>query len=62
MADPKVLSIEDAAKVIGVSKATLKRLIDSGNMPSVLIGPRRRVVLITDIDAYLQAHRTIKDR
>jgi excisionase family DNA binding protein len=54
---PQVLSLKDAATYSGVSHGTIRRQVDTGELPSVLVGPRRRVILISDMDAFLQSRR-----
>jgi excisionase family DNA binding protein len=39
------LSIEDVSRVFGVSWKTVKRMIDDGEIPSISVGKRKRVLL-----------------
>lgn len=49
----RVLSPKQAMKALGVSKATLFGLLRTGELPSILLGPRIRKIRIEEIDAYL---------
>jgi len=51
-----LLSVPDAADVLGVSPVTTRRLIRSGDLPSVRVGDR---VLIepSAVRAFIDAHR-----
>jgi excisionase family DNA binding protein len=47
------LSIEAACAYLDISRPTLYRLMDSGNLKSFHIG-RRRLCLKSDLDAFLE--------
>ena len=42
-ADPRLLTVREAAKVLGIGRSTLYELMASGGMESVVIGRSRRV-------------------
>ncbi len=48
------LTIEQAAAVLGVSRPTMIRLVDSGKLPTRLVGTHRRLSL-RDVLAYREA-------
>jgi excisionase family DNA binding protein len=48
-----VLSPKQAMEALGVSKATLFSLLRTGELPSVLLGPRIRKIRVEEITAYL---------
>jgi excisionase family DNA binding protein len=47
-----LMTLEEAARWLGVSRHTIGRWIDDGELRSVLVGSRRKV-RPADIDAYL---------
>lgn len=53
----RLLSVAEAADVLGVSYQKTWRLIYSGALPTVRIG-RRRLIAPDDIRAFISAHRT----
>jgi excisionase family DNA binding protein len=44
-----MLSVGEAAASLGVSRRTLRRLLEQGTIPSVAPSPRRRVVDLRDV-------------
>jgi excisionase family DNA binding protein len=48
----KALSVVEAGRAVGISRATIYRLIDQGRLASVKIGSRR-LVPVGEIDALL---------
>lgn len=40
---PEAVDVDEAARLMSVSPSTAKRLVDSGELPSLLIGRLRRV-------------------
>jgi len=48
-----LVSIQSAAKLLGISKCFLYRLTESGEVPSVKIG-RKRLVRISDIEKIVE--------
>ena len=50
---PAGLSVNASAAYISVSRATMYRILDSGEIASGLIG-RRRIIMRRDLDAYLE--------
>jgi excisionase family DNA binding protein len=53
MPGPAGLSVNASAAYISVSRATMYRILDSGEIASGLIG-RRRIIRRMDLDAYLE--------
>jgi excisionase family DNA binding protein len=56
IAEPAALSIEAAARYIGIGRNSMYKLFDQGEVPTIKIS-RRRLVLRTDLDAYLERQR-----
>lgn len=56
MSEVFTLSMREAARYAGVSRAHLYPLVMSGDLPSVLIG-RRRMVLREDLESFLRERR-----
>jgi excisionase family DNA binding protein len=50
----KLISIDEAATVLAVSRATAQRLIDSGRLPAITIasGKRKRLQRVDEKDLY----------
>lgn len=51
-----VLSINEAAAVLGVERSTIYRLLRTGELQAIRVGQRRRF-RPEDIDAYLERNR-----
>lgn len=51
--NPAALSVDEAYTYLGIGRAHLYRLMDSGEVPSLHIG-RRRLVLRKDLDDFLE--------
>ena len=51
-----MLSVDDAARRLGISRATLYQLADRGGLRTVKVG-RRRLVAASDLAAYIEATR-----
>jgi hypothetical protein len=51
---PRSLNLADASKYAGVSQWTLSEAIMTGNLPAKWAG-RNRIVLVKDVDAWLDA-------
>ena len=52
-AEPVAVSVGEAAKRLGISRAHLYGFVMSGELPSVLLG-RRRVIALTALRAWLE--------
>jgi hypothetical protein len=53
-----VYTYNEAAEIAGVARRTLERLIAIGQGPAIIeLSPRRRGILKTDLQAWLQRHR-----
>lgn len=55
-----VLNVKEAAEYIGVSRSQLYTLMDAGEIPVVRVSTARRVLLIEDLNAYLESKRSSK--
>lgn len=51
-----MLSINEAADVLGITRATVYRLLRTGELQSVRVGKRRKF-RPEDLDAYLERNR-----
>lgn len=49
----KLLTVEDVADVLGISRSKVYELISSGALPSVRIGRSRRV-RVSDLDVFVE--------
>jgi excisionase family DNA binding protein len=56
----ELLSIKDAAAYIGVSKASLYRLIGAGALPSVHVLKRKQLISRHDLDTYVNERRSFR--
>ena len=54
MSDPKLLPLDAVTSQLNVSKATLYRLFDRGELRAVHIG-RKRLVAATELDRYVRS-------
>lgn len=56
-ADFKLYTTSEAAAVLGVSLKTLRKWLDSGDIPHTRLGPAARLIRIRaeDIEAFLRA-------
>lgn len=57
MSSVLAVSIPAAAKLAGISRALLFRLLADGNGPRTLAIGRRRLVMVADLEAWLLAKR-----
>jgi excisionase family DNA binding protein len=55
---PRLVSIEEAARQLGVHPLTIRRLFNRGELPTVRVG-RRRLIPQEAIDAYIRAHTEV---
>ena len=51
-----MLSVNEAARVLGVERSTLYRLLRAGELQAVRVGKRRKF-RPEDLDAYLERNR-----
>jgi excisionase family DNA binding protein len=51
-----VLSVNEAARVLGVERSTIYRLLRTGELQAVRVGKRRKF-RPEDLDAYLERNR-----
>ena len=55
----KLLTIDDVARVLGISRGSVYRLMRSGELLAIRIGERARFEP-TDVRAYLERHREVQ--
>jgi excisionase family DNA binding protein len=53
---PELLTVEQVAELLKLSKATLWNWINAGTFPAVRVGDRRFRIKRSDLDAYLDAN------
>lgn len=53
----QLLTTQQAADILGVSRPTVVKLIDGGQLPAETPGKRRRMVKLTDLMAYRKQRR-----
>ena len=56
MAKDELLTVEEAADWLAISKPTLWRMIRRGEIPVVKIGKRTIRIKLSDIEDYIQAN------
>lgn len=56
MAHNELLTIEEAADWLAISKPTLGRMIRRGEIPVVKIGQRNIRIKLSDIESYIEKH------
>lgn len=49
----KTISVEDAGKILGVSRPTAYALVKQGKLPVLKLGPHKFVVPISALEKYL---------
>ena len=54
MSEPLAVSINEAAHRIGVGRSTCYQLINNGELPSIVVGERRRVVPVRSLEEYVR--------
>lgn len=54
------LTMREVAETLGLSEATIRKLVRSQEIPALRIGPAGKTVRIAavDLEAYIQAHKT----
>ncbi len=55
---PKHIDVQKFAEIIGVSKSTAYRIVDSGKIKSVRLSERRRVIFKEDLLEWIEASAT----
>jgi excisionase family DNA binding protein len=53
--DDRVVSLPEAAHIVGVSKDTLRRCAKRGELRILQLSPRRRGVRLSDLKLYLES-------
>lgn len=59
--EPLAVSVEVAAKMIGVCGKTVRNLIEAKELPSRKIG-RRRVIRVVDLQAFLRGDHSTGEK
>lgn len=62
MADYKLLTMEEVARVLGVSLKTVYRWIDAGELPVSLIGERTYRIFERDLIKFIYSRQIKKKR
>lgn len=60
MSFPTFLSVADVAEVLYVSKMTVYRMVENGELPALKINKRTYRIRQEDLDAYIAANMTRK--
>ena len=55
-----LLTYTETATALSVSRRTLCRLVETGELPSIMIGKRRRRFHVRDLEAFIEARRIPK--
>ena len=58
MSFPTFLSVADVAEVLYVSKITVYRMVENGELPALKINKRTYRIRQEDLDAYIAANMT----
>lgn len=58
MSFPTFLSVADVAEVLYVSKMTVYRMVENGDLPALKINKRTYRIRQEDLDAYIAANMT----
>lgn len=58
MSFPTFLSVADVAEVLYVSKMTVYRMVENGDLPALKINNRTYRIRQEDLDAYIAANMT----
>lgn len=58
MSFPTFLSVAEVAEVLCVSRMTVYRLVESGDLPALKINGRTHRIRQVDLDAYIAANMT----
>lgn len=58
MSFPTFLSVADVAEVLCVSKMTVYRMVENGELPALKINKRTYRIQKEDLDAYIAANMT----
>lgn len=51
---PDLLSIKQASQIVGLSEKTVRRFIESGELPAHRVGPKAVRIYRSDLDAFIQ--------
>lgn len=61
IAAPQLLTVGQVADVLQLSRRTVQRLIDVGDLPAVRLGPRSLRVPLERLNEALEHHSTITE-
>ncbi|MBW3659612.1 MAG: helix-turn-helix domain-containing protein [Actinobacteria bacterium] len=56
MTRTRLITVVEAAEMIGLSRSKVYELLADGHLPSIRIGRTRRID-VTDLDAFIERHR-----
>lgn len=57
----RLITVVEAAEIIGLSRTKVYELLAEGDLPSIRIGRTRRID-VTDLDAFIDRHRVTVTR
>jgi excisionase family DNA binding protein len=52
---PLTVNVREAVRLSGLSRSSIWKLIHSGVLNSVMVGPRRRLIIFASLEALLRA-------
>lgn len=52
---PILISYEAAAQLMGVNKLTVRRMVDAGKLPRVMIGAALPRIRVSDLEAFIES-------
>ncbi|HID87447.1 MAG TPA: DNA-binding protein [Anaerolineae bacterium] len=61
MDNQKLLTVDQVAEILQVSRTTVYRRIRAGVLPAVKLGHRQVRIRQEDLEAYIEAHRIGKE-
>ena len=61
MDSQKLLTVDQVAEILQVSRTTIYRRIKAEELPAVKLGRRQVRITQEDLEAYIQAHRIGKE-
>lgn len=55
-----LLSVKDAAKLLSVSVSYVRKLVKSGEIPAVKLGPKCLRIAVKDLEAWAESRKTMQ--
>ena len=53
---PRLLSVREVADFLGISVASVRRMIDRGDLAAIVVGERSIRITAAELDRYIRAH------